>query len=67
MASKPGLLAIEIQRVDDQRHTQSQVELLRRAGLPKPALYLPQLKNLSDPDTFALMRGNLARFLGLPA
>lgn len=67
MASKPVLLAIEIRRVDDRRHTQSQVNLLRRAGLPEPALCLPQLKNLSDADTFALMRGNLARFLGLPA
>ena len=36
-------------------------------GLPEPASHLPQLKNLRDADTFALMRGNLARFLGLPA
>jgi predicted TIM-barrel fold metal-dependent hydrolase len=36
-------------------------------GLPDPSLYLSQLKNLSDEDVFAVMRGNLARFLGVEA
>jgi predicted TIM-barrel fold metal-dependent hydrolase len=36
-------------------------------GLPEPTLYLQQLKNLSDDDRFAIMRGNLARFLDQPA
>jgi predicted TIM-barrel fold metal-dependent hydrolase len=36
-------------------------------GLPEPHLYLGQLKNLSEDDTKAVMRGNLARFLDLPA
>ena len=36
-------------------------------GLPDPADYLGQLKNLSSEDTFAIMRGNMARFLGTPA
>jgi len=35
-------------------------------GLPDPALYLPQLKGCSDSQTRGIMRGNLARFLGLP-
>ena len=35
-------------------------------GLPEPSTYLPQLKNLSDADAHALMRGNMGRFLGLP-
>ncbi len=34
-------------------------------GLPEPELYLGQLKNLSDDDTQAVMRDNLARFLDL--
>jgi predicted TIM-barrel fold metal-dependent hydrolase len=34
-------------------------------GLPEPEMYLGQLKNLSEPDTRAVMRGNLARFLDL--
>jgi predicted TIM-barrel fold metal-dependent hydrolase len=33
-------------------------------GLPEPSMYLGQLKNLSPEDTHAVMRGNLARFLG---
>ena len=36
-------------------------------GLPDPSVYLGQLKNLSDEDVFAVMRGNLARFLGTDA
>jgi len=36
-------------------------------GLPDPAVYLHQLKNVSDEDRHAIMRGNLARFLDLPA
>jgi predicted TIM-barrel fold metal-dependent hydrolase len=36
-------------------------------GLPEPSLYLGQLANLSDEDKFAVMRGNLARFLGTAA
>ncbi len=32
-------------------------------GLPDPSSYLGQLKNLSDEDARAIMRGNLARFL----
>jgi len=32
-------------------------------GLPEPSMYLGQLKNLSEEDAFAVMRGNLARFL----
>jgi predicted TIM-barrel fold metal-dependent hydrolase len=35
-------------------------------GLPDPSMYLGQLKNLSAGDTHAVMRGNLARFLGTP-
>ena len=34
-------------------------------GLAEPSDYLPQLKNLSEADVRALMRGNMARFLGL--
>lgn len=34
-------------------------------GLAEPSDYLPQIKNLSDADTHALMRGNMGRFLGL--
>ena len=33
-------------------------------GLPDPSAYLGQLKNLSEVDARAIMRGNLARFLG---
>lgn len=36
-------------------------------GLPDPIMYLSQVKNLSDEDRHAIMRGNLARFLDLPA
>jgi predicted TIM-barrel fold metal-dependent hydrolase len=36
-------------------------------GLPDPSAYLGQLKNLSEEDAFAVMRGNLARFLDTPA
>ncbi len=36
-------------------------------GLPEPHLYLGQLKNLSEDDTRAVIRGNLARFLDLAA
>ena len=36
-------------------------------GLPDPAMYLGQLRNLDDADTRAVMRGNLARFLDVPA
>jgi predicted TIM-barrel fold metal-dependent hydrolase len=36
-------------------------------GLPDPSLYRAQLKNLNDEQVRALMRGNLARFLGLDA
>ena len=32
-------------------------------GLPDPSSYLGQLKNLSEQDARAVMRGNLARFL----
>jgi predicted TIM-barrel fold metal-dependent hydrolase len=35
-------------------------------GLPDPALYKRQLKNCSDEQVHAIMRGNLAGFLGLP-
>jgi predicted TIM-barrel fold metal-dependent hydrolase len=35
-------------------------------GLPDPSMYLGQLKNLSADDAFAVMRGNLARFLDTP-
>jgi predicted TIM-barrel fold metal-dependent hydrolase len=34
-------------------------------GLPEPQMYLGQLKNLSDDQKKAVMRGNLARFLDL--
>ena len=34
-------------------------------GLPEPSLYLDQLKNCTPADVRAIMRGNLARFLGL--
>ncbi len=34
-------------------------------GLPDPALYLGQLKNLSEEQVYAMMRGNMGRFLGL--
>jgi predicted TIM-barrel fold metal-dependent hydrolase len=34
-------------------------------GLPHPSAYLGQLKNLSDEQAYALMRGNMGRFLGL--
>ncbi len=33
-------------------------------GLPEPSMYLNQLKAFSDIDVRAIMRGNLARFLG---
>jgi predicted TIM-barrel fold metal-dependent hydrolase len=36
-------------------------------GLPEPQIYLGQLHNLSDDDTRAVMRGNLARFLDVEA
>ncbi|HLG67104.1 MAG TPA: amidohydrolase family protein [Acidimicrobiales bacterium] len=36
-------------------------------GLPDPSAYLGQLKNLSEDDARAVMRGNLARYLDLPA
>ena len=36
-------------------------------GLPDPMAYLGQLQGLSDEDRRAVMRGNLARFLDLPA
>jgi len=35
-------------------------------GLPDPSLYRSQLKNCSDQEIRAIMRGNLAGFLGLP-
>jgi predicted TIM-barrel fold metal-dependent hydrolase len=34
-------------------------------GLPEPQMYLGQLKNLSDDQKKAVVRGNLARFLDL--
>jgi predicted TIM-barrel fold metal-dependent hydrolase len=34
-------------------------------GLPDPAMYLPQLKDCTEEQVRAIMRGNLARFLGL--
>ncbi len=34
-------------------------------GLPDPSLYMSQVKNLSDEQTHALMRGNLGRLLRL--
>ncbi|HEX5587160.1 MAG TPA: amidohydrolase family protein [Acidimicrobiia bacterium] len=34
-------------------------------GLPDPSLYRPQLRNLDDAQTKAIMHNNLARFLGL--
>ena len=33
-------------------------------GLPEPSMYLKQLEGFSDADVKAIMRGNLARFLG---
>jgi predicted TIM-barrel fold metal-dependent hydrolase len=36
-------------------------------GLPDPSMYFGQLKNLTADDAFAVMRGNLARFLGTEA
>jgi predicted TIM-barrel fold metal-dependent hydrolase len=36
-------------------------------GLPDPSAYLGQLANLTEEDAHAVMRGNLARFLGTPA
>ena len=36
-------------------------------GLPEPSMYLSQVKELSDDDQRAIMRGNLARFLGTDA
>jgi predicted TIM-barrel fold metal-dependent hydrolase len=36
-------------------------------GLHEPSVYLAQLENLAGDQVHALMRGNLARFLGLPA
>jgi predicted TIM-barrel fold metal-dependent hydrolase len=36
-------------------------------GLPDPMAYMGQLTGLSDDDRKAVMRGNLARFLDLPA
>ena len=35
-------------------------------GLPDPLMYLGQLKNLSEQQVEDVMRGNLARFLGVP-
>jgi predicted TIM-barrel fold metal-dependent hydrolase len=34
-------------------------------GLADPSHYLPQIKNLSEAETHALMRGNMGRFLGV--
>ncbi len=34
-------------------------------GLAEPSHYMPQIKNLSETETHALMRGNMGRFLGL--
>jgi predicted TIM-barrel fold metal-dependent hydrolase len=34
-------------------------------GLADPSDYLPQIKNLSETEVHALMRGNMGRFLGL--
>jgi predicted TIM-barrel fold metal-dependent hydrolase len=36
-------------------------------GLPDPMAYMGQLQGLNDDDRRAVMRGNLARFLDLPA
>ena len=36
-------------------------------GLPEPGLYLSQIEELSADDQRAIMRGNLARFLGTDA
>ena len=36
-------------------------------GLPDPMAYMGQLQGLADDDRRAVMRGNLARFLDLPA
>ena len=36
-------------------------------GLPEPGLYLSQIENLSADDQRAIMRGNLARYLGTDA
>jgi predicted TIM-barrel fold metal-dependent hydrolase len=36
-------------------------------GLPDPQVYLTQLKNFNEADTKTIMRGNLARYLDLPA
>ena len=36
-------------------------------GLPEPTMYLSQVEKLTDEDRHAIMRGNLARFLDLPA
>jgi predicted TIM-barrel fold metal-dependent hydrolase len=33
-------------------------------GLPEPAMYLSQLEDLGEADRHAIMRGNLARYLG---
>jgi predicted TIM-barrel fold metal-dependent hydrolase len=35
-------------------------------GLPDPSVYLGQLRNLSEAQSRAVMRGNLARFLDQP-
>jgi len=36
-------------------------------GLPEPAAYVDQLTALNDTDVRAVMRGNLARYLGTAA
>jgi len=36
-------------------------------GLPEPKMYLSQLTSYSETEVRAIMRGNLARFLGTPA
>ena len=36
-------------------------------GLPEPMMYLSQVEKLSAEDQRAIMRGNLARFLGTEA
>ena len=35
--------------------------------LPDPAAHLRQLKNRNEEQTYAIMRGNLRRYLNLPA
>jgi predicted TIM-barrel fold metal-dependent hydrolase len=36
-------------------------------GLPEPSMYLGQLAGMTDEQVRAIMRSNLAEFLGLPA